>query len=376
VAGFKLNSEDLNKLTDEEKKSDELYQKAFVLNKIIQDKYKECCCAKHFTEKNGKSPEELLFNDPDYKELFIVVDEIIAMPHRRFSISFDEYGSPKESRNISGIVGLQEIYVESLLSDKKYDEAVSLCKKISKLLDVETPACGIHSSLSSYENGMVGNILKVPSDRKYIEHFRFFLATLDKTGKDLPDKMIQYSILDNYSRTNKYLTGQYQKKSERIRIFEYFLIGYFGRPYIRKALYTNLESSIRQAELFRIDDQEEILKTMNDDNTKFNIFFPFLYSYDPPIARYKIFVDLRRQALALKIFKAEHGAYPEKLEEIIPGIMSKLPTDYFSGKNFVYRKNGEGFILYSIGKNKKDDGGENNYHGKDKEDDITCRCEN
>jgi hypothetical protein len=58
-------------------------------------------------------------------------------------------------------------------------------------------------------------------------------------------------------------------------------------------------------------------------------------------------------------------------------MLPKLQTDYFSGKNFVYRRNGEGFILYSVGANRRDDGGrmpEQNYNKQN--DDITCVCEN
>jgi len=35
----------------------------------------------------------------------------------------------------------------------------------------------------------------------------------------------------------------------------------------------------------------------------------------------------------------------------------KLPQDPFSGKDFVYKRQGKGFLLYSIGENLKDDGG-------------------
>ncbi|MFA6567295.1 MAG: hypothetical protein WCS96_03715 [Victivallales bacterium] len=375
IAGLKVNVEHLNKLTDEEKKSDDLYQRAFALEKKIY--------ANYFTGKNGKPPEELLFNDPDYKELSDTVDEIVAIPHRRFSISFDEYGFCKESRELSRFPSIFKLHVEPLLADKKYDEVISLCQKISKLFDGAPgkPVYYMHASLSGSENGIAGIILKVPSDGKYLEQFRFFLSRLDKTSMELPEKMIQDSVSDYYDRINKYLTGQYQRGSLpgiNNRIFEYLLIDYFGKPCNKKVLYMNLVSSIRQSHLFRIDDLEEILKIVDEDNRKFqgHLFFPFLNIYDLSIYRYKIYVDLNRQAFALKIYKAEHGSYPEKLEEIVPGILPKLSTDYFSGKNFVYRRNGEGFILYSIGQNKKDDGGLNLGKNTKGKDDITCVCEN
>ena len=61
--------------------------------------------------------------------------------------------------------------------------------------------------------------------------------------------------------------------------------------------------------------------------------------------------------LALAVHKAEKGEYPELLDPLAPGILKKLPSDPFSGKPFVYKREGKGFILSSVGPNGKDDGG-------------------
>lgn len=386
IAGLKISTEDLNKLTDEEKKSDELYQKAFAIERKIYTKYK-CCCPEHFAEKNENHQQELLFIDPDYTELSNITDEIIAMPHRRLSISFDEYELPIESRELSKIACIFERHIEAMLNENRYDEAIASIQKICKLFYgvPDISASNIHSKLSSDENRLLGIVLKVPSDVKYIEPFRYFLSRLDKTSKDLPGQMIKDSVSDYYGRINKYLTGKYQRGllfGTNKKIIEYLLIDYFGRPCIRKNLYENLESSIRQSSLFREEDTLEILKAMSEEDQRYQFIFLYFFrnEFCLSIAKAKIYVDLNRQALALKIYKAEHGAYPEKLEEIVKGIMPKLPIDYFSKKNFVYRRNGEGFILYSVGANRRDDGGEvskgysKNYTRE--KDDITCVCEN
>lgn len=53
-----------------------------------------------------------------------------------------------------------------------------------------------------------------------------------------------------------------------------------------------------------------------------------------------------RQALALKRYKQQHGLYPEQLQELVsPGMLDALPLDPFSGDLFLYRKEGEGFVL-------------------------------
>jgi len=58
--------------------------------------------------------------------------------------------------------------------------------------------------------------------------------------------------------------------------------------------------------------------------------------------------------LALKAQKQSLGSYPP----VLTGLVWQSPLeDPFSGKPFVYRPRGNGFLLYSIGPNLKDDGG-------------------
>jgi hypothetical protein len=61
-------------------------------------------------------------------------------------------------------------------------------------------------------------------------------------------------------------------------------------------------------------------------------------------------------ALALTIYKSEHGAYPDSLATL-EAAGFKLPKDPFGGQPFKYRRDGVGFIVYSIGSDMKDDGG-------------------
>ncbi len=94
-------------------------------------------------------------------------------------------------------------------------------------------------------------------------------------------------------------------------------------------------------------------------------------------------LTLARTALVLKHYKAEHGAYPETLDPLVPGLLDELPRDPFSGGQLVYRREGEGLLLYSVGLNQTDEGGIDNpyvtFSLKDPvprrlEDDIAWRC--
>lgn len=64
-----------------------------------------------------------------------------------------------------------------------------------------------------------------------------------------------------------------------------------------------------------------------------------------------------RAGLACRLYKNRMGRYPERLDELVPGLLKEVPIDPFTGKPLVYRREGEGFIVYSLGSNEKDDGG-------------------
>jgi type II secretory pathway pseudopilin PulG len=68
-------------------------------------------------------------------------------------------------------------------------------------------------------------------------------------------------------------------------------------------------------------------------------------------------LQLTQLASALARYRAEHGAYPTKLNDLVPDTLEKLPTELYNGKQFVYKRLDEGYVLYSPGENGTDDGG-------------------
>jgi hypothetical protein len=64
-------------------------------------------------------------------------------------------------------------------------------------------------------------------------------------------------------------------------------------------------------------------------------------------------------AIALKRFQLKHGNFPEKLSELAPEFVSSVPLDPVDGQPLRYRLNADAtFLLYSIGENGIDDGGD------------------
>lgn len=75
-------------------------------------------------------------------------------------------------------------------------------------------------------------------------------------------------------------------------------------------------------------------------------------------------ITMCRLVLALKAHRRDTGAYPASLRELQPSLDWTIPDDPFSGQPYVYRRQEQGFVLYSVGENAVDDGGMSEYEPK------------
>jgi hypothetical protein len=63
-------------------------------------------------------------------------------------------------------------------------------------------------------------------------------------------------------------------------------------------------------------------------------------------------------AIALKRYQLKYKNYPQSLDAIAPEFIPAVPNDPVDGQPLRYRRNADGtFLLYSVGENGKDDGG-------------------
>lgn len=74
-------------------------------------------------------------------------------------------------------------------------------------------------------------------------------------------------------------------------------------------------------------------------------------------ARYQTRRDLLETGLQLTMFREKHGRLPTSISELVPGFLSNIPIDPYSGQPFVYRVGENSFILYSFGPDRIDNGG-------------------
>ncbi len=119
-----------------------------------------------------------------------------------------------------------------------------------------------------------------------------------------------------------------------------------------------------------VNDQREDLKAlldkMNDAPRKklTKAVSILLIQSSPVITRFSVLLDrqdaqndLAKIALGLAGYRADNEKYPQTLKALTPKYLKKIPLDLFADQPFRYRRQGKGYLLYSVGENQKNDGG-------------------
>jgi hypothetical protein len=105
----------------------------------------------------------------------------------------------------------------------------------------------------------------------------------------------------------------------------------------------------------------------NPYNLLGRLLMPALGSWARKCACAQSSVDMARTAIALERYRLVRGEFPESLDALAPQFIAKLPHDIIGGQPLHYRRDppspGSGaasgqFVLYSVGWNETDDGGE------------------
>jgi len=70
-------------------------------------------------------------------------------------------------------------------------------------------------------------------------------------------------------------------------------------------------------------------------------------------------VDTASLACAVERYRLAHHQLPESLEKLTPEFLKTLPHDVITGKSLTYESKPDGhYVIYSVGWNERDDGGE------------------
>jgi len=99
-----------------------------------------------------------------------------------------------------------------------------------------------------------------------------------------------------------------------------------------------------------------------------SVFMPATARISDIVYRAKVSHEATVAILAIQRWRLQKDQYPATLGELVSaGFLNELPMDPWSDKPLVYKKTDDDFILYSVGFNFTDDGGE---YGKDRSGNI------
>lgn len=151
---------------------------------------------------------------------------------------------------------------------------------------------------------------------------------------------------------------------ERGSLKRMLVSSYLGRPfqYTDELVYLGIMDSFTRsaARPFRPEDSQQDEQTFASRVR----YCPLSWMVLPSLARVKMERDktvanrsLLQTAVALEVYRTEKGAYPETLALLRQEFPNVTSEDVFSGKELLYRLEREGFLLYSLGPDCRDDGG-------------------
>jgi len=88
-----------------------------------------------------------------------------------------------------------------------------------------------------------------------------------------------------------------------------------------------------------------------------SLLAPALEQAHEAVMRGEAKTELAKVGIALASHQKKEAQLPKSLEVLVPNYLTELPTDPYTGNSFVYRIDDEGAMIYSLGKNLKDDKG-------------------
>jgi hypothetical protein len=179
-----------------------------------------------------------------------------------------------------------------------------------------------------------------------------YLSRLGTLANDLQsgvEEIVVETIFSpkGWARAVKVLFAHPDKEQTREMADRYY--DFWGR------LYHKTPGQIRAEGIDAEKEAMEIIK----DNVLLQIFSSAFARINEIANRNKTEVYATVTLLALLRYDKDKGSYPNDLQQLITaGYLKQLPMDPFSDKPLSYKKTEDNFILYSVGPNFTDEGGE------------------
>ncbi len=254
---------------------------------------------------------------------------------------------------------------------------------------VETCRVGLHFANILYsEPNLIAQLIRINCQKLMYETLetifdqgepgspscRTLLEEITSYGAEFPlVRALELELL-NVERTERILKGEIKLydlgETPRQKLILRFYSSWLGRPILKKCIAYGLRVKrdyIRCYKLPYHEAREAQAKWLSTYRSRRPPWYCYFVNHEW-VSRFAFLAGDRTEceaiariwqlALAIRIYGEEKGSHPESLKELCPTILERLPKDPFSGGDFLYRHEKPGFMVYSVGENLKDDGGE------------------
>lgn len=129
-----------------------------------------------------------------------------------------------------------------------------------------------------------------------------------------------------------------------------------------KARRFELELELMIRKVVNQQPQQFLSKTKKERSEAFgkvtlSFFMPALASALGAQDRTNSYQALTEAAIEIELYRAKNGNYPKSLDPLGRAVLKDLPNDLFTEKPFYYERRGNGYLLYSLGPNQKNNDG-------------------
>jgi hypothetical protein len=121
----------------------------------------------------------------------------------------------------------------------------------------------------------------------------------------------------------------------------------------------------RMGELIKADNSETEMAELEREidqlpigYTPIKLLFPAFTQIRQSKVRVRLNTDSVSAALAVIRYQRQHGRWPDSLDDLVANYLERVPIDPYDGQPLRYRLQDEGFVIYSVGVNGVDDGGQ------------------
>lgn len=344
-------------------------------------------------EKRSKFPElmvEARSATDEFEEVMPMIEEASKRPECRFDLGWEkgpdmDFHSLVQSKTTARLLAVRA-YLKA--TDGDIDEAVrslELGFALSRLADDQPTIIGLLIS-SAHIDWTTDGLRESASAGKFTdEQAKSLYEALPKGDRsELASKALMSERVvcgfwafkqESIYGPAHYNTPRYDDRPEPS--FKWLrrnrVVGYLFRPfaYADELLYLNNTSKAvedvklpyRELKAKGLPEREDYVHGGKDDSLPWYAFTTRLFQRDlyVAIASSRDMGDANLNGdllfLAAIAFKDRFGSYPASLSELRSRLEWEIPQDPFSGKDFGYRQEGDGFTLWSIGPDLVDEGG-------------------